>query len=717
MQQKKKSTAKNDVQSVPNAGLEKLGADPLFPIVGIGGSAGGLECQHRLEDFIDLSDHKLVENQIKELTRFPSESPSPVLRISSQGILKYANAAAPPLLSVMNAAKTGDSVNAEWQAHINEAVANAHPITIETLTGDRTFDVTIAPVANHDYLNLYALDITKAKRAEEALRQSEATIRNKLKAIIEPEGDIGALELSDIIDTDVLQSIMEDFYQLTGMLGAVVDISGNVLVAVGWQDICTKFHRVHPETCKNCIESDTLLTHGVAPGTFKAYHCKNHMWDIVTPLMIGDRQVGNVFIGQFFYKDEPPDVELFRTQARKYGFDEKEYLTALEKVPRFSRKEVAASMRFYSKLSEIISTFSFSAIQQSRLLAERKQAGKALAESEHLFRTTVEDLQTGIVVNAADSSIVLSNPAACRILGLNAEQITGKTVTDPLWNFVRADGSNLPAKELPAARVISTGKSVSNQIVGIKKPGHTELTWINASAVPIFSENNQLLRVIGNFMDITERKQAEEALRVSEEKLRLIIDTSPVGICTVDPLGNFVMTNQAYEQMLGYSKEELKGISFYDVTHPEDRPANKKLFQRMFSLPAGGFSMEKRYIRKDGATIDVAVNATRVMDATGHARFGTAFVRDISAQKKMAENLAHHQATLESEVLERTKELRQTVNLMAGRENRMADLKLMIKKLCTQLEDAGMTAQDSVAKEIANSAPEPLDGETNERPA
>ena len=372
-------------------------------------------------------------------------------------------------------------------------------------------------------LEFSRLELAERKQAAEALHKSEATIRNKLKAIIEPEGDIGTLELVDIIDTNVLQSIMEEFYQLTGMLGAVLDISGKVLVAVGWQDICTKFHRAYPESCKNCLESDTCLTQGVAPGTSKEYQCKNHMWDVVTPLMIGSQHVGNVFTGQFFYKDETLDVELFRKQARKYGFDETEYIAALEKVPRLSREEAEAGMRFYSKLSAIISMLSFSAIQQSRLLAERQRV--------------------------------------------------------------------------------------------------------------------------------------EEALRVSEEKLRLIIDTSLIGICTVDPQGNFVMTNLAYEQMLGYSKEELRGLSFFDVIHPEDRLKNKEIFQSMFSLKSTGFFMEKRYLCKDGVTIDVAVNMTRVMDAAEHAIFGTAFVTDISARKQAEAEIHKLNAELEQRVCDRTAEL------------------------------------------------------------
>jgi len=152
--------------------------------------------------------------------------------------------------------------------------------------------------------------------------------------------------------------------------------------------------------------------------------------------------------------------------------------------------------------------------------------------------------------------------------------------------------------------------------------------------------------------EISERKQAEEAVRESEEKLRLIIDTSPIGICTVDPLGNFVTTNIAYERMLGYSKEELRGLSFFDVTHPDNRPKNKKLFQDMFSLETTNFSMEKRYIRKDGEEINVSVHAIGIRDAEGNVRFGTAFVEDITERKQAEDSLrdtnARHSAMIEN---------------------------------------------------------------------
>jgi len=136
---------------------------------------------------------------------------------------------------------------------------------------------------------------------------------------------------------------------------------------------------------------------------------------------------------------------------------------------------------------------------------------------------------------------------------------------------------------------------------------------------------------------------AKKALRISEEKLHLIIETSPDGICTVDPLGNFVTTNIAYERMLGYSKEELGGLTIFDITDPDNRLKNKKLFQDMFSLKTNSFFMEKNNIRKNDTMIDVAVYATGIVDAEGNAMFGTAFVEDITERLSLQAQLIQAQ--------------------------------------------------------------------------
>jgi len=244
-----------------------------------------------------------------------------------------------------------------------------------------------------------ARDVTKRKQAEDKIRnlnqeleervhqrtaelhESERRVRRKLESILSPEGDLEHLELADLLDIPAVQRLAEEFYQLAHIPMFILDLKGNPVVAAGWQEVCTKFHRVHPDACKNCRESDQELSTGVVPGQFKLYQCKNHLWDAVTPLMLGEQQVGNLFSGQFFFTDERVDREMFRAQAHKYGFDEQEYLATLDRVPRLSRADVETGMTFYTRLAQLLSQLSYSGIKLARSASQIGRVNSELAAS------------------------------------------------------------------------------------------------------------------------------------------------------------------------------------------------------------------------------------------------------------------------------------------------------------------------------------------------
>jgi CheY-like chemotaxis protein len=144
----------------------------------------------------------------------------------------------------------------------------------------------------------------------------------------------------------------------------------------------TTFHRVHPETCRHCLESDTKLSAGVPSGEFKLYKCKNNMWDVATPIIVGDRHLGNVFSGQFFFDDESVDYARFRRQARTYGFDHRKYLEALARVPRLSREAVNTAMAFFVKLAQMLSKQGEAYARLSETMEERDGLNESLRDSE-----------------------------------------------------------------------------------------------------------------------------------------------------------------------------------------------------------------------------------------------------------------------------------------------------------------------------------------------
>lgn len=195
--------------------------------------------------------------------------------------------------------------------------------------------------------------------------------------------------LGRVLPIAQLQSLLDAFNVFFPAVTAVLDINGKILQASGWQDICTRFHRVNPESCRNCTESDTFLARNVRPGEYVSYRCKNGLWDVVTPLYLDGLHMGNLYTGQFFYDDEPVDEDLFRQQACRYGFDQEAYLEALRRVPRLSRAHVKNVMDFLVRLTSLLSQLGQANSHLERDIQERERLYLAL-KTEQAERLKLE---------------------------------------------------------------------------------------------------------------------------------------------------------------------------------------------------------------------------------------------------------------------------------------------------------------------------------------
>jgi PAS domain S-box-containing protein len=371
-----------------------------------------------LEMGIDVTERRQAEDTVRKASLYARSlleaSLDPLVTISREGKITDVNEATEKVTGVSRERLIGsdfsnyftepEQARCGYEEVFAKGFVHDYPLAIRSAAGKVTDVLYNASVFKNEAGEVEgvfaaARDVTQRKRAEEEIRklnqelegrvqqrtaqlhESERRVRRKLESILSPTGDLGNLDLADILDIPAVQSMVEDFYKLAGVPLFILDLKSTVLVSMGWQEICTKFHRAHPEACKNCQESDRELSTGVVPGEFKLYKCKNNLWDVVTPIIVGGQQVGNLFSGQFFFTDEPVDYALFRAQAKKYGFDEQEYLAALERVPRLSREAVNTGMAFYIKLAQLLSQLSYSGIKLARSMAETGRANEELAAS------------------------------------------------------------------------------------------------------------------------------------------------------------------------------------------------------------------------------------------------------------------------------------------------------------------------------------------------
>jgi ligand-binding sensor protein len=159
--------------------------------------------------------------------------------------------------------------------------------------------------------------------------------------------------LKELLDVPKLQELLDALDEVHCLPSAIIDIEGNILTATAWQDICSKFHRVNPDTEKKCIESDLHINASLAEKTpHIIYRCPLGLVDTATPIIIEGNHLGNVFTGQLFM--EPPDESYFKEQGRHYGFDEDEYLAAMRKVPLFSEDQLHKNLTLLQNLLKIL---------------------------------------------------------------------------------------------------------------------------------------------------------------------------------------------------------------------------------------------------------------------------------------------------------------------------------------------------------------------------
>jgi signal transduction histidine kinase len=196
----------------------------------------------------------------------------------------------------------------------------------------------------------------------------------------------------------VVQALADANFKANGMPIGIVDANdGAILVGVGWQDVCVRFHRANPDTLERCRQSDAYITGHLSEAEPCEYVCKNGLRDIGIPIRVAGEHVATLFLGQFFYEDEAPDREFFVQQARQFGFDETSYLAAVDRVPVFSRATVKNILEYNGALARFIAALAEQFRERLRTEHELSDAVHArdlfLTAASHELKTPLTSVQ------------------------------------------------------------------------------------------------------------------------------------------------------------------------------------------------------------------------------------------------------------------------------------------------------------------------------------
>jgi diguanylate cyclase (GGDEF)-like protein/PAS domain S-box-containing protein len=266
------------------------------------------------------------------------------------------------------------------------------------------------------------------------------------------------------------------------------------------------------------------------------------------------------------------------------------------------------------------------------LLAERTEALTALAHSEERFRSAFDHAAIGMAIVALDGRWLQVNHSICQIVGYTEQELLVRdfqSITHP--DDLQAD--------LAQVKRLLAGQVRDYQMVKryIHRRGH--LVWVLLSVSLVRDAEGRPLHFIAQIQDITRRKEAEDALRASEDEYRTTFEMAGVGKSQVDlATGRFIRVNAKLCDILGYSADELCATTLGQLTHPDDLASGLDIFEKLRRGELQNYSAEKRYVRKDGRVIWTSLNITVINGGDGRPARAIAAMLDVT-DRKLAEQL------------------------------------------------------------------------------
>ena len=283
-----------------------------------------------------------------------------------------------------------------------------------------------------------------------------------------------------------------------------------------------------------------------------------------------------------------------------------------------------------------------------REITERREDERRLQENEQRHRSLFDHNPDAVYSFDLEGNFLTANPAC--------EEVTGYTVEELLqMSFTPLIVPECLEKTRRCFEKAARGEPQNYENAITHKDGHR--VELNVTKLPI-TVNGKIVGVYGIAKDNTGRKQAEAELRESEARFRALFEQTTVGVCVANLDRRLIETNTAYQEITGYSGEELVGMTTLELTHPEDRAGDTGVGRTFVSDESDSYRREKRYVRKNGEVVWAYAVSILVRDEQGEPRFIIGVVEDVTERKRTEEEVRQLNEELEERVEQRTSELR-----------------------------------------------------------
>ena len=271
-------------------------------------------------------------------------------------------------------------------------------------------------------------------------------------------------------------------------------------------------------------------------------------------------------------------------------------------------------------------------------ITDRHRTERALRDREEFIRLVVDNVADAVITINESCLIESFNGSAEQLFGYSASEVRGRNVAMLMPEPYRSRHDGFVANYLQTGQGAILGMG-SREVVGLRKDGSTfPLELSIGEACPA---GRRIF--VGTIRDLSARKNAELAIRESEERFRVAFETAPHGIALIGLDGRWLKVNRAVTKTLGYDEDELLGADVQIVMHPDDLAADQDLIHQMLGGGISSYQMEKRYIRRDGQVVDALLSKALVRDADGAPAHFVAQFLDLTERKETEAQLLQAQ--------------------------------------------------------------------------
>jgi len=638
----------------------------------------------------DISERKKAQEEIKRLAKFPSENPNPVLRIKKDGEVVYSNKAGFQILDFWKT-KIGEEVPERWRNIIRKKFTSkdlkAEEEEEEEELYDKIFSFMVSPVVDEGYANLYGKDITKRKKAEEALKKSYQLLNEtgEMAKVGGWELDLSTNEVSLTEEVGRIHGVGSEYrpkleealnfyapesrpaveaavrkaaetgepYDLESLfiprgskdkiwvrsLGKAVYSGGEIVRLVGIFQNIDKYKRAEEEIQRLldsvAQERDRLssLVNSITDEVWFADAQKN--FTLANPAAL--REFGYSSANPINVEGLARSLNVYRPDGSPRPVEEAPPLRALkgevvQNMEEIVRTPVKGELRYRQVNAAPVRDASgniIGSVSVVRDITERKQAEAALKESEEKFRTIFENNSSAMAIIERDTTISMVNRKYCEMSLYEEQDVIGKSWTKQIHP---EDLERL--KEYNRKRLIDPKNAPSEyEFMFYRKDGEIRHCLMSVDILPTSQ------KIVTSFTDITERKRAEEALRESQKRFQALTETTNDFVWEMDANGVYTYCSPQINELWGYKPEDMIGRTPFDLMIPEDRAQAIKMFRTMSKSPSSFKGLESSNWDKTGRIVMLETSGVPFFDIDGRLHGYRGISRDITDRKRAEEEM------------------------------------------------------------------------------